>query len=208
LLSSAPSSSLGYLKRHSCSEARSHPSVARSTLPVFPHDHLHPTAQALVDSGSYSDPSPLVVVVESGTQEVVQDVVPYASVTSTSLEEAEELRQVKTKATIGVLSTIILYMCTNSILKATHAEAFIWQDEDREEAASSLFWLHRKCCRWLGVCGGLHMRLISEKAKFGHHPKISRKHKLVDQSPPPWDCKTPGKTAMIDRKTGPTMNGC
>ncbi|KAJ9613921.1 Vacuolar protein sorting-associated protein 62 [Cladophialophora chaetospira] len=156
-----------------------------ATLVSQAHDHLQSTAQALSDS------PPFVVVAESVTGEDAHDVFPYESVTGTSLEEAEEMREVKTKATIGVLSTIILYMCTNSYLKATHPEKFIWQDEDREEAgwiASSRFWLDRKSCRWLGVCGGLHMRLVPENSKFGHYPKTSRKQRLAaDHNPPSWN---------------------
>jgi len=81
------------------------------------------------------------------------------------------MKAVKTKATIGVLSTLISYMSLNSLLKATYPELFIWQDEDLEEAswiASSKSWIDRKTCRWLGVCGGSHMHFISET--FGHRP--------------------------------------
>lgn len=71
-----------------------------------------------------------------------------------------DMKQVKTKATIGILATIITYMSANSIYKTTHPEAFVWQDEDLEEAswiATSKSWLDRKACRWVGVCGFPHM---------------------------------------------------
>lgn len=130
----------------------------------------------------------VVVVVEPGTAEPAQDPNSYETVAGTSLEGAE-MGAIKTKATIGVLSTIISYMCLNSILRATNPEAFIWQDEDREEAswiATSRYWLDRKCCRWLGVCGGAHIHYISETDTFGHRPLVNHKHRLVDHEPH-WD---------------------
>ncbi|KIX03717.1 uncharacterized protein Z518_07270 [Rhinocladiella mackenziei CBS 650.93] len=95
----------------------------------------------------------------------------------------------KTKATIGVLSTIISYMCINSILRVTNPEAFIWSAEDREEAswiATSKSWIDRKCCRWLGVCGGAHVQFVTEGDRFGHRPVLKNRHRLVDPKPD-WD---------------------
>lgn len=165
--------------------------VSSATLVSHPPDQPDPTAQALFDFSTGSDPLLLVVATESVIQAVASDLVPYESVTGTSLEEAVEMRQIKTKATIGVLSSIILYMCTNSYLKATHPDAFIWQEEDREEAgwiASSRYWLDRKSCRWLGVCGGHHIRLSSQTSMFGRYPKTNRKQKITDHPPTPsWD---------------------
>jgi hypothetical protein len=150
------------------------------------YDSPLPTAPALSVLGLDRQPSDLVVVTEPGPEAFADHTVPHESVSVTLWEGEEQMGQIKTKATIGVLSTIILYMCTNSILRATHPEVFIWQDEDREEAGwikTSRYWLDRKCCRWLGVCGGQHMHLISEKDLFGHRPKPPRNHKLVDQRP-------------------------
>jgi hypothetical protein len=164
------------------------PTLSSTALASPAHNHVLPTAQAPFDLQPDSDPSPLTVV-ESITEGFAGSITPHDSVSGTALEGAEQMGQVKTKATIGVLSTIIFYMCTNSILKATHPEAFIWQDEDREEKswiATSRYWLDRKCCRWLGVCGGLHMHLISEKDRFGRRPKTSLKHNLLGQSSS-WD---------------------
>ncbi|EXJ91304.1 hypothetical protein A1O1_04414 [Capronia coronata CBS 617.96] len=91
----------------------------------------------------------------------------------------------KTKATIGVLSTIISYMCLNSVFRAAKPDAFIWQDEDREEAswmATSKSWLDRKACRWIGVCGGAHIHLISELDRFGQRPLVKSENQPVDKA--------------------------
>jgi hypothetical protein len=69
------------------------------------------------------------------------------------------MKQVKTKATIGLLATLISYVSLNSLYKSLHPEAFIWCEEDRDEAnwiATSKSWLDRKACRWLGICGAAH----------------------------------------------------
>ena len=105
-------------------------------------------------------------------------------------QEGEEMKAVKTKTTIGLLSTIISYMCLNSLARATHPEAFIWQDEDREEAtwmATSRSWLDRKSCRWLGICGGRHMTFIGELDRFGHDPKPPREEGKNPDDTPDWD---------------------
>ncbi|KAJ9652185.1 Vacuolar protein sorting-associated protein 62 [Neophaeococcomyces mojaviensis] len=84
---------------------------------------------------------------------------PDEAVNRNKILAKEEMKQPKTKATIGILSTLITYVSLNSWYKTTHPEAFIWQAEDREEAAwvaTSKSWLDRKACRWLGVCGLPH----------------------------------------------------
>ncbi|KEF52215.1 uncharacterized protein A1O9_11842 [Exophiala aquamarina CBS 119918] len=81
-------------------------------------------------------------------------------------------------------------MSLNSIYRATNPEAFIWQDEDREEAtwmATSKSWFDRKACRWLGVCGGMHMHLIKESDTFGHIPQMTRKQHRKTDTTPDWD---------------------
>jgi hypothetical protein len=164
------------------------PTTSLPVTLVSPTPDLHiPTARA----PSILDPAPVPVppVVGLNTK-VPHDDYPYEAVNVTPWEGDYEMGQLKTKATIGVLSTIIIYMCANSLLRATHPEVFIWQDEDREESSwikTSRFWLDRKCCRWLGVCGGQHMHFISAKDKFGHLPKSSRKHKSVVDHRPQWD---------------------
>ena len=158
------------------------PSSAALANPA--HDYHRPTAPAHPDSILDFEPSQLVVVTEPNHKDTTESTIPDESVNITSWQGEEQMGQVKTKATIGLLSTIILYMCTNSIIRATHPEVFIWQDEDREEAnwiKTSRYWLDRKACRWLSVCGGLHMHWDSEKDFFGHRPTTSRTHKLVDQ---------------------------
>lgn len=78
----------------------------------------------------------------------------------------QEMKQAKTKATIGALATLISYISLNSWAHAYHPEAFIWSADDREEAewmATSKSWLDRKACRWIGICGTTHFR-------FTRHP--------------------------------------
>src|SRR5271155_1846683 len=80
----------------------------------------------------------------------------------------EQMKAIKTKAAIGLLSTLIGYVSLNSLYKSLHPEAFIWCEEDRDEAkwiATSKSWLDRKACRWLGICGAAHVRLA--RPKFG-----------------------------------------
>ena len=145
-----------------------------------------PTARVPLDTEVYQEPSSITVIVESSTDESEQDNTPHETIVRQSWEGEKQMGQVKTKATIGVLSTIIFYMCSNSILRATHPDVFIWQDEDREEAswiATSRYWLDRKCCRWLGVCGAQHLHYISQTSTFGHLPNLRSKQRLVDQKP-------------------------
>ncbi|RMZ90108.1 hypothetical protein DV736_g2660, partial [Chaetothyriales sp. CBS 134916] len=81
------------------------------------------------------------------------------------------MKAVKTKVTIGVLSTLIAYVSLNSLLHTTNPELFIHRPEDREERqwiATSKSWLDRKACRWLGFCGLAHIRFVGRR--FGHHP--------------------------------------
>ncbi len=87
-----------------------------------------------------------------------------------ALSGTEEMKAKKTKATIGILSTLIGYVTVNSLYKSVHPEAFIWQDEDREEPAwlaSSHSWFDRKACRWLGICGASHLEFVGPR--FGRH---------------------------------------
>lgn len=147
-------------------------------------DSCFPTTSTLFDV----EPTSAFVIVEPSAATTRQDVTLHESVAKGSLQ-GEDMGATKTKVTIGVLSTIISYMCINSILRATNPEAFIWQDEDREESswiATSRSWLDRKCCRWLGVCGGLHMHYVSESDAFGHRPLMNHRSKLVDKRPK-WD---------------------
>ena len=84
--------------------------------------------------------------------------------------EQGEMKHVKTKATIGVLATIISYMSLNSLYRAVNPEAFIWYEEDRDEPswiATSKYWLDRKACRWLSTCGAAHFRWA--QPRFGRH---------------------------------------
>ena len=90
---------------------------------------------------------------------------------------AEQMKAVKTKATIGLLSTLIAYVSLNSLYKTLHPEAFIWYDEDREEAkwiATSKYWLDRKACRWAGICGAAHFQFAAPV--FGQRVEHDLKH--------------------------------
>jgi Vacuolar protein sorting-associated protein 62 len=92
------------------------------------------------------------------------------STTDLCLED-EGMKKVKTKATIGLLSTLITYISFNSILRATHPDLFVWRPDDREDVewtATSKSWLDRKACRWLGICGGAHVHLVGNR--FGRRP--------------------------------------
>ncbi|KAL3471704.1 hypothetical protein BJX99DRAFT_236988 [Aspergillus californicus] len=75
----------------------------------------------------------------------------------------------KTTAAIVTLSSLIAYVTINSFVRAVYPSAFIWYGEDREEKswiASSPFWIDRKACRWLGLCGTAHFHSVN--ARFGH----------------------------------------
>lgn len=162
-------------------------SHARDSL-VLPIAQAPPVLPPSPDP-SLDDPTRVVVLVESSTAAGPEhEITAYETVTGSS-PEGEQMGAVRTKATIGVLSTIISYMCINSIWRAVNPEAFVWIGEDREDAqwiATSKYWLDRKCCRWLGICGATHMHYISEKEKFGHRPLVNHKQRLVDQEPH-WD---------------------
>lgn len=87
----------------------------------------------------------------------------------------KEMKQVKTKASIGVLSTLIAYVSVNSWFKTHHPEKFVWISEDREEAewlATSKSWLDKKACRWLSICGGAHVHFATHRVTtLEHIPK-------------------------------------
>ncbi|RMZ77186.1 hypothetical protein DV738_g4466, partial [Chaetothyriales sp. CBS 135597] len=79
------------------------------------------------------------------------------------------MKAVKTKITIGVLSSLIAYVSLNSLLHTTNPDLFIHRPEDREERqwiATSKSWLDRKACRWIGFCGLAHLR-FADRA-FGY----------------------------------------
>ncbi|KAJ5567165.1 hypothetical protein N7535_006471 [Penicillium sp. DV-2018c] len=89
----------------------------------------------------------------------------------------------KTKTAIAVLSTLIVYVSVNSIIRAIKPTAFVWSAEDREERswiASSRSWFDRKACRWLGVCGAAHFQLAH--GQFGHRDPA----KWADAPDEPW----------------------
>lgn len=67
----------------------------------------------------------------------------------------------KATATIATLSTLIVYVSINSLVRAVKPDAFVWSEEDKDEQswiASSRSWFDRKSCRWLGVCGAAHFQ--------------------------------------------------
>lgn len=84
---------------------------------------------------------------------------------------AESLQQMtrKVKATIAALTTLILYVSINSLARTVRPNAWVWYEEDKEEPswlATSESWFDRKACRWLGVCGATHFRMVSKH--YGH----------------------------------------
>jgi hypothetical protein len=97
--------------------------------------------------------------------------VPVVNVANTDESLVEgEMKQVKTKTIIGILSTLISYVSLNSWHRARYPDAFSLFAEDAEEAtwvASSKSWIDRKSCRWLSICGGSHLK--STGSRFGHH---------------------------------------
>jgi hypothetical protein len=124
----------------------------------------------------------VVVDLPSGGDCVGVDIVNGGS-SNLSLAECE-MKQVKTKATIGVLATLISYVSISSILKATHPDLFVWRPDDRENdewVATSRSWWDRKACRWLGVCGGSHAHWAGNQ--FGHRRiPLDRQH-IIDPDP-------------------------
>lgn len=75
----------------------------------------------------------------------------------------------KTQIAIVTLSTLIIYVSLNSLARALDPSAFVWYEEDRDERswiATSRFWLDRKACRWLSICGLAHIK--SAHSPFGH----------------------------------------
>lgn len=92
--------------------------------------------------------------------------------TPSAVSLQDSMKGVKTKATIGVLSTLIAYVSLNSLYRALNPNALFWVDEDREESswvATSHSWFDRKACRWLGLCGAAHLRTV--RGRFGHPRK-------------------------------------
>jgi len=99
----------------------------------------------------------------------------------------EQMKAIKTKATIGLLSTLIGYVSLNSLYKSLNPEAFIWCEEDRDEAkwiATSKSWLDRKACRWLGICGAAHVKFA--RPTFGRRTAPNTQQPL-DGSTTDWD---------------------
>lgn len=148
---------------HSCALTPQTPHISASAPPPQATDALTLPEQPYCNdplTGSHNTvPRQPDVFVE------VQDVSHSNSIAEGDPSLPADMKQAKTKATIGILSTIITYMSLNSIYKSIHPEAFVWQEEDLEEAtwiATSKSWLDRKACRWLSICGGAHMH-------FTHH---------------------------------------
>ena len=97
------------------------------------------------------------------------------------------MKEVKTKATVGLLATLIGYVSLNSLYKAWRPDAFIWCEEDQEEAkwiATSKYWLDRKACRWIGVCGAAHFRFAAPV--FGTRTE-DKARQPVDGTTTDWD---------------------
>ncbi|PYI00817.1 hypothetical protein BO78DRAFT_329095 [Aspergillus sclerotiicarbonarius CBS 121057] len=93
-------------------------------------------------------------------------VLPSSRPCSSELEAPSGLGQQMVRATraaIVTLSSLIVYVVVNSAARAVNPSAFVWYDEDHDEQrwiASSSSWWDRKACRWLGLCGTAHFRLV------------------------------------------------
>ena len=95
----------------------------------------------------------------------------------------DSMKQVKTKATIGLLSSLIAYVSFNSFLKSFRPDLFVWYAEDREEPqwmSTSKSWLDRKACRWLSICGASHLHFVGPK--FGHRPHHPHRMPAIDDN--------------------------
>jgi len=93
-----------------------------------------------------------------------------------------QMKAAKTKVTIGVLLALITYVSLNSLYKTLDPEAFVWQEEDREEEAwiaTSKWWLDRKACRWLSICGAPHIHLAG--SPFGSRAHNTNEDQLDDR---------------------------
>ncbi|KAJ5214827.1 hypothetical protein N7468_010506 [Penicillium chermesinum] len=80
----------------------------------------------------------------------------------------------KAQVAIVTLSTLIIYVSLNSLARALDPSAFVWYEEDWEERswiATSRFWLDRKACRWLSICGLAHLQ--KAHSPFGHRDPAS-----------------------------------
>ena len=101
----------------------------------------------------------------------------------------------KARVTIAVLSSLIAYVSINSLIRAINPNAFVWSAEDNEESrwiATSHSWFDRKACRFFGLCGASHFRLIGPT--FGRRVLKTQQRQPVDIDPddqendgqPPW----------------------
>lgn len=101
----------------------------------------------------------------------------------------------KSRAAIAVLSSLIAYVSINSLVRTLNPSAFIWFEEDLEEPrwiASSSSWFDRKACRWLGLCGTSHFRLV--RTRFGYRK---------EDSEPFLDEGTQWRSTWIEEKNNP-----
>ncbi|RAK87045.1 vacuolar sorting-associated protein [Aspergillus costaricaensis CBS 115574] len=133
-------------------------------------------------------------------------VVPPSSRSSSSDLEASPgiVQQMirSTRVAIVTLASLIAYVLINSAARAVNPSAFIWYAEDHDEQswiASSPSWLDRKACRWLGMCGTAHFRLV--RARYGQreptlgpwspddeaHYAAWRDAQFNDSQQPAWD---------------------
>lgn len=134
--------------------------VSVSTTTAAGHEIDNPWSETIPQANEVLHDTTII------TEEAVTD----GRSTNISLPE-EEMPGIKTKATIGFLSTLISYVSLNSFLRQTQPDLFVWRPEDREQeewTATSKYWLDRKACRWLGLCGVPHLRFVQKR--FGHRP--------------------------------------
>ncbi|KAL4885359.1 hypothetical protein BJY04DRAFT_180742 [Aspergillus karnatakaensis] len=131
---------------------------------------------------------------EAGSQSVL---LPASDEAATPLSAYEQMVQ-KTTAAIVTLSSLIAYVTINSIVRAVNPSAFIWYEEDYDEpswVASSPSWTDRKACRWLGLCGTAHFKLV--QGRFGNRKTGS----MFTSSSPAEEVDSPPRQAYWGNET-------
>ncbi len=174
-----------------------------STIPIVPnpsiYHHLNEPNSAVAANTSPFLPS--AQALEHSWRDWVEEVVNDNGYTAGSVDTVatdanganislakEEMKDVPTKATIGILATLISYLSINSYLKTTHPDLFVWRPEDLEDnewRRTSKHWVDKKACRWLGVCGGSHIHTAGKW--FGHKSIRPEQHVAASSETAQWE---------------------
>ena len=107
------------------------------------------------------------------------------------------MRASQTKTVIiSILSLFIAYVTLITLARKVFPNAFIWAEEDRENSrwiSTSHWWLDRKACRWMNLCGVAHLRAAHRSLQHGNNP----------QAPQPIYNRTETKSAWKDGESRP-----